>query len=187
MESPPSEKDLLLGARAFDMETLAYIYDSYSPALFRYAARMLDSSQLGEDCVSETFSRFLSALRNGKGPEDYLRAYLFRTAHNWITDYYRRKPHLIQELEGDLIDKDHVSLPQDVEKKIEGRAMLNALAQLTSDQHQVIALRFLEGWEIEEVARAMEKPPGAIKALQHRALARLRKLMQGKEEQNNDE
>ncbi len=186
MESP-SEKDLLQGARAFDMETLAYIYDSYSPALFRYAARMLDSAQLGEDCVSETFSRFLSALRQGKGPEDYLRAYLFRTAHNWITDYYRSRPHLIQALEGDLTDKDHVPLPQDVEKKIQGHAVVNALAHLTSDQRQVIVLRFLEGWEIEEVARALEKPPGAIKALQHRALAKLRQLMQGKEEHEDDE
>jgi RNA polymerase sigma-70 factor (ECF subfamily) len=53
----------------------------------------------------------------------------------------------------------------------------SALFHLTPDQRQVILLRYVEGWELEEIARAVQKPVGAVKALQHRAVARLRRLL----------
>jgi DNA-directed RNA polymerase specialized sigma24 family protein len=41
-----------------------------------------------------------------------------------------------------------------------------------------VLLRFYEGWETNEIALALDKPPGAIKALQHRAVIALRKMLQ---------
>ena len=84
-----SEIDLLSGIGRCDPEVLEQVYDLYSPGLYRYAYRLLGDDQLAEDCVSETFSRFLTALRVERGPEKNLKAYLYRIAHNWITDYYR--------------------------------------------------------------------------------------------------
>jgi RNA polymerase sigma-70 factor (ECF subfamily) len=49
--------------------------------------------------------------------------------------------------------------------------------ELTSDQQQVIALKFLEGWDNEDIAHALHKPVGAIKSLQHRALTHLQKIL----------
>ena len=54
-----------------------------------------------------------------------------------------------------------------------------ALAKLTEDQQQVVVLRFLEGLSLAEVACIMKRPAGAIKSLQHRAVLRLRALMEG--------
>ena len=51
------------------------------------------------------------------------------------------------------------------------------MALLPTEQQQVITLRFLEGWEIEEVAVTMKKTSGAIKSLQHRGLLSLQKLL----------
>jgi len=87
-----SEKKLLKLARRFDQQTLGEIYDQYSPGLYRYAMRLLGNVDLAEECVAETFSRFLHALRGGGGPQDHLQAYLYRVAHNWITDQWRRQP-----------------------------------------------------------------------------------------------
>ncbi len=56
-----------------------------------------------------------------------------------------------------------------------------AIQQLTPDQQQVIALKYLEGWNNEEIAEAVKKPIGAVKSLQHRALARLKKHLESKE------
>jgi RNA polymerase sigma-70 factor (ECF subfamily) len=57
-----------------------------------------------------------------------------------------------------------------------------ALRQLTPDQQQVIALKFLEGLSNQEVADVTGKPVGAVKSLQHRALAALgRQLVPDKE------
>jgi RNA polymerase sigma-70 factor (ECF subfamily) len=52
-----------------------------------------------------------------------------------------------------------------------------ALLSLTPDQRQVIMLKFLEGWQNPEIARALNKPVGAVKSLQHRGLAALRRIL----------
>ncbi|HEX5808354.1 MAG TPA: sigma-70 family RNA polymerase sigma factor [Anaerolineales bacterium] len=169
-----AERDLLLQARQFDTSALAEIYDLYSPRLYRYAFRLLGDACLAEDCVAETFSRFLQALRRHSGPRDYLQAYLFRSAHNLIADHYRRQPATVM-----LTDKspDSENTEESTEQNIQQRRVRAAMQELTSDQQQVIALKFLEGWENEQIAQALHKPIGAIKSLQHRALHHLQNVL----------
>ena len=52
-----------------------------------------------------------------------------------------------------------------------------ALRLITADQRQVIVLRFLEGWSSQEIAQTMGKSLGAIKALQHRGVAALQRIL----------
>jgi RNA polymerase sigma-70 factor, ECF subfamily len=174
-----SENDLLTLAHRFDSAALAQIYDHYSPAIYRYAMRLMGNVQLAEECVSETFSRFLQALRLGKGPREHLQAYLYRIAHNWITDQYRRQP-----VTGELNE----TLASEMENPEEAAALhirqaclREAIRQLTSEQQQVIALKFLEDCENDEIALILNKPVGAVKSLQHRALASLQRILQEKE------
>jgi RNA polymerase sigma-70 factor (ECF subfamily) len=186
---PPSEQDLLKGIQAFDLACLAAVYDQYSPGLYRYAMRLLGDISLAEDCVAETFARLLKALRAGRGPSQNLRAYLYRVAHNWITDQYRRGPPPASVLDEDLPAGEGTDPAVQADLNLEQRRVRAALQLLTADQRQVVSLRFLEGWENEEVAAALRKPVGAVKALQHRALAALRRLLQieGRDESYEDE
>ena len=170
-----AEETLLQAAHNFDLESLGEIYDSYSPGVYRYAVRLLGDQGLAEECVSETFQRFLVALKNGGGPQDHLQAYLYRIAHNWITDQYRRKPSVI-ELSDSLSD-DNANPAQSALDHIDHQQVRSAIMRLTPDQRQVIILRFLEGWDNDATARLMNKPSGAIKALQHRALETLKRLL----------
>ena len=91
-----TEKDLLQAALSFNQKALAQIYDLYSPELYRYAARFLGDPCVAEDCVADTFSRFLETIHGKRGPKDYLRAYLFRIAHNWIVDHYRKNGNTVK-------------------------------------------------------------------------------------------
>jgi RNA polymerase sigma-70 factor, ECF subfamily len=171
------EARLLKAAQAFDLDCLAEIYDRYSPGLFAYAMRQLGDEHLAEDCVAETFSRFLKAIRLGKGPDDFLQAYLYRIAHNWISDSYRRSPAPTLELDENLAGGDQHKPDVQAEANLEGERVRAALRLLTAEQRQVITLKFLEGWGNDEIAAAVQKPIGAVKALQHRALASLRRLL----------
>jgi len=63
------------------------------------------------------------------------------------------------------------------ERRISAAQVRAALHRLTPDQQQVIALKFLEGLSSQEVADVLEKPVGAVKALQHRALSALRRQL----------
>ena len=170
------EQRLLEGARNLHTQVLAKIYDDYSPGVYRYAMRLLGDQSMAEDCVAETFARFLQALHRKRGPREHLSAYLYRIAHNWIIDYYRsRQP------ETELVDtiaSDQNSPELDASDRIRRHRIRAAIRELTPDQQLVIALKYLEGWENAEIADALRKPVGAVKSLQHRALAALRKRLQ---------
>lgn len=171
-----SETELLRLAHRLDSIALAQIYDAYSPDIHRYAMRLLGNATQAEDCVSETFSRLLQALAAGKGPRDYLRAYLYRIAHNWITDQYRHE-RPTEELNESLPSE--ASAPEEIaDQSIQHAQLAQAFRKLTPDQQQVIALKFWHDWDNEEIARTLGKPVGAVKSLQHRALATLQRHLQ---------
>ena len=172
------KSDLLLEkARKYDQNALAEIYDLYSDALFAYAFKHVGKSQVAEDLVAETFSRFLKVLERGGGPKDHLRAYLYRITHNLITDTFRREPPPPLELNEELLPEEGANPVSIVAEMQDADRVRNALRLITPEQSQVITLRFLEGWSGLEIAQAMDKSLGSIKALQHRGLAALQRIL----------
>jgi RNA polymerase sigma-70 factor (ECF subfamily) len=158
-----------------DKKTLVEIYERHSPEIFRYAYRMLDDKNLAEDCVADTFLRLLIAVRGGILP-DNIRAYLFRISHNWIIDYYRRRPpqtFLQENVQGDP----EANPPHLLAGESDRQRVRSALLQLPAEQRQVIELRFIENWPHREVAVAVGKTVEATRALQHRAVEALRQLL----------
>src|SRR3990170_156899 len=170
---------LLEGARRHEEDALAEIYLRYSPGLYRYAVRLLGEPALAEDCVAETFSRFLHALRRGGGPGHYLKAYLYRTEHNWIVDHFRRLAAV--PAHPDLADAGEGEPGEIFKTRMEREQVRIALLELTPDQRQVIVLKYLEGFTNDEVAATLRKSVGAVKSMQHRALAALKRRMDEKE------
>ncbi|HMD89937.1 MAG TPA: sigma-70 family RNA polymerase sigma factor [Anaerolineaceae bacterium] len=166
---------MLRGAKNLDPDALTAIYDCFSGSLYAYSMHMLGDPQLAEECVADTFSRFLDALHKGYGPKDYLKAYLYQVAHNWITDHFRQQPALTVELDEEVPSADQSNPQRSLDQSYQEEKMRSALLHLTADQRQVIVLRFLEGWDSAEVAAALNKPLGAVKALQLRALKSLKK------------
>lgn len=168
---------LLKRLRELQPQALAEVYDTYSQPIYAFALRLLGDAHLAEECVSETFFRLLKALQNGGGPTEDVRPYLYRTAHNWITDVYRRRELLPLD-----VDEDHTAEadpPPEVQfehRQLERQARA-ALQRLTAEQRLVITLRFIEGLDQASVAQALGKPLSAVKALQHRGLEALRRML----------
>ncbi len=169
-----NDKDLLKSAKRFDPGALAYIYEQLSPVIYRYSYRLLGSKQIAEDCVSDTFLRFLSALEAKKGPNENLKSYLYRSAHNWIIDYYRNRSRTESEITDEFADH-----KENVESLTENRTRIvetiNALERLTIDQKEIILLRYGEDLPIKQISGITQKSPGAVKALLHRATNTLQK------------
>ena len=168
------DKVLLHKAASFDEAALAEIYDRYQNPLYRYAMRLLGNRQLAEDCISDTFLRFLRSLRNGSIPGENLQAYLYRISHNWIVDHYRRERFTEEIQESDFPDG-HENLESLVILNLEGERIRAAILSLTLEQQQVIMLKYFEGWPNEEIALVINKSVGAVKALAHRSIRILRK------------
>ena len=81
------EQAILERAKRFEAQALEEIFDTFSPGIYRYAFRLLGDADLARECMSETFSRFLQAVKREGGPDNYLQAYLYRITHNWFTDH----------------------------------------------------------------------------------------------------
>jgi RNA polymerase sigma-70 factor (ECF subfamily) len=168
----------LEGARRLEEESLEAIYDAYSPELYRYAYRLIGDAQAAEDLVAATFYRFLRALHASGGPNEHLRAYLYRIAHNLAMDHYRRQP--ARAVSSDDVSENMPSESDPVketEQELNKEEVRAALWQLPPEQRQVIVLKFLQGFTNEEIASTLEKSIGAVKAQQHRALGALRRIL----------
>ena len=173
-----NEQELLQQASRMNTQALAEIYDTYSPGIYRYGMRLLGDMSLAEDCVAETFARFLKSLQERRGPRDNLQAYLYRIAHNWIVDHYRKNGNTVEL--SDAFQSEADVPEEEAAKRIRQKKVRKAIRHLTPDQQQVITLKYLEEWSNEEVARVLNKPVGAVKSIQHRALKSLYRLLEEK-------
>ena len=179
-----SERMLLAGARRLEEQALTAMYDQHSQALYHYALRLLGNEQAAEDVVSETFYRLLRAFSAGGGPRQHVRAYLYRIAHNLVMDHYRQEPLDVAEVAvEDLAIRSSDPGPEAETVRLWEQAQARRMLwTLTADQRQVILLKFFEGWSNAEIAESIEKPVGAVKSLQHRALRSLHRMPKKDEE-----
>lgn len=174
-----SDTELLSLAKDLDQTALAIIYDRYSTALYRYAYYQTGDQPTAEDCVAETFSRFLKAMHQGRGPKKHLKAYLYRIAHNWVTDLYRRKSSSEEPLEAAeaVLSQESSTVENTVLQGITAETLRKHITKLKESQRLVIVLKHLEGMDNAEVAEILGKNVGSVKALNSRGLNNLRKYL----------
>jgi RNA polymerase sigma-70 factor (ECF subfamily) len=172
------KETLLQRAQRWDEDALADIYDTYAPAIYRYVYRKTGHTDTAQDLTAETFHRFLAALKRGSGPRDHLSGWLYRVAHNLVVDFYRGEPdlpHTSVEDEDPAVGPNQDQHLARTSRVAQARA---ALERLTPLQQQVIHLRFLEEMSLNEVAQLLDRTVGSIKALQHRAVNSLQRLLE---------
>jgi RNA polymerase sigma-70 factor (ECF subfamily) len=166
-------------ARAYDLGALAELYDRYAPRMYAYIYRRVSDAALAEDLTAELFARVLAAIQNERTWRASPVAWLYRIAHNLVVDHYRRQPaQPPTALDAGLVAAEDDD-PQDAVEVASGQEQLRkALHCLTPDQQQVLALRYGEGLTARETGQVLRKTTGAVEALQRRALAALRRLLE---------
>jgi RNA polymerase sigma-70 factor (ECF subfamily) len=173
-----SDEILLEQARQCDERALVAIYDKYAEAVYRYLYRLVGDRWTAEDLTSEVFLRLVRTVGKRRGPRTNLPGWLYRVARNLAMDWFRAQSRpTTLELKEDLVSGGESPLAR-LEWGEQSRQLSEALHKLTPGQQQVLLLRFGEGLEIRKVSQIMGRSEGAIKLLQHRAVRRLRSLLQ---------
>lgn len=170
------EQSQLEGLKNLDSQVIGAVYDRYFPDVYRFVFYKLNDEQVAEDISSDVFVRLLEAIEKQRGPKDNLKGWLLATASHAIADYLRRiyrKP--TDALSETMPDDDAPTLRDEIDRREQVFTVQDAYAELTPDQQNVLALRFGDGYSLEETARVMQKNVNAVKALQFRALAALRR------------
>lgn len=140
------------------------VYRALAPAVLSYIRSQGGAEP--EDLLGEVFLQIVRDLPRFRGDDDALRRWVFSIAYHRLVDARRRSgrrpalddravPERCSAPTADLLDPD----------------LVRALGALTADQREVIALRFVADLSIDAVATLTGRSPGAVKALQHRALA----------------
>ena len=177
---PKDESALLNRAREYDQRAIAEIYDRYSLRVYNYIYHRLGNAHLAEDLTATVFLRMLEAIRSSRAWQTSFSGWLYRIAHNLVVDYFRAgQQDEVPLEEWPIPSREH---PADIaERSLAQQRLRSAVGQLTGEQNVVITLKFLEGMSNAEVAGVLGKSEGAVKSLQFRALASLRRMMGGEE------
>jgi RNA polymerase sigma-70 factor (ECF subfamily) len=149
------------------------------PRIYKYVVARVGNPAEAEDLTEEVFLKMLGAIGGFRWREVPFSSWIFRIAHNCIATHYRRSAQrggATSELSEDMVDA-RPDLALAVEERITIEEVRRASALLPEAQREVIALRFAVGLSIAETAKALGKREGNVKALQHKAVAKLQKML----------
>lgn len=185
-EEKAGEAGLVASAKRGDKRAIGELYCRHVDMIYRYTYARVQNAAVAEDLTAQVFLKALEGLDSYQSTGVPFRAWLYRIAHARTVDHWRQQQRRREvELLDSLPAKD--PRPEDVvAAKSQWDTVVELLAQLTDDQRDVVVLRFLEEMSLAEVALTMDKTVGAVKALQHRALTALARLMEQRMIVSND-
>jgi len=169
------ETAVIAAAGSLADDALSAIFDEYAPAIFKYLLRLGVGTQEADQIVGDAFARLIEKFAKGAGPRKNLRSYIFQIAYHLVVDHARERQRTAPLDAADTITEDK----QPVQALAEEKMLLENLAsamecELTEEQRNVLVLRFQEDFSIKETAEIVGKNVNAVKALQNRAIKRLR-------------
>jgi RNA polymerase sigma-70 factor (ECF subfamily) len=156
-----------------------WLFDRYHRVVLRYAMGRLGDLAAAEDVTQEVFVAAVHAIgRLRDRSEPGIEGWLLGIARNKAIDRVRR-------LRRERLAAAHVEVTVDaaelVVSRITAAELRTAMEQLSTDQREVVLRRFVLDQSLEHVAAATGRPIGAVKSMQHRALASLARIC-GEEE-----
>lgn len=169
---------LLEAAREGDEPAWATLYRELAPAVLGYLRG--SNAPDPEDVLSEVFLQVARDMPRFEGGERDFRAWVFAVAHHRLIDARRAAARRPAEPVAEPPEPEGPPAPGASEAALSQIAleeMHEGLAALTEDQRTVLLLRVLGDLTVEEVSRAIGKRQGAVKALQRRGLASLRRYL----------
>lgn len=143
------------------------LFESEHPLVYRAVLAQVADRAVAEDIAAQVFLEALEGIERYRDRSIPIRAWLLTIARNRSVDWFRKRK---RELSAQP-DRPTIAPSDYLFEAFE------AMSRLTPEQREVVHLRFIEGYQLEEVGRLMHRSTGAVKALQHRALERLRGLL----------
>jgi RNA polymerase sigma-70 factor (ECF subfamily) len=172
------EREIVQRARSGDQQALAELYDFYFPRIYRYILARTGNQTEAEDVTEEVFVKMLGAIGAFQWRQAPFAAWLFRIARNHLVSYARKNGARRQaiSLEDSIPDPSPDPLSH-VEDRLDFEQVFIVARALPQAQREVLWLRFGAGLSVSDTADALGKREGNVKVLQHKAIAKLQKLL----------
>lgn len=174
----PGFDSVLDAARTGAPWALERLYQALSSAVLGYLR--VQGAADPEDLTNEVFLGVLRRIPSFEGDEDRFRSWVFMIAHSRLIDERRRSDRrpLLDQSHDAPADRAGGDAEQDALDHLSSQRVQALCESLVPDQRDVLLLRLMAGMTIEAIAETLGKSEGAIKALQRRGLANLRKILE---------
>lgn len=185
------EKFLLYRIRAKkDPEAFGKVYDLYAPRIYRFVYFKVSSKEEAQDITAEVFLKAWQYLLDPKGQDvRHLSALLYRIARNNVIDFYRQRAARGETSRIDSNDEVIADTREQFKKldaKLDVESLAPALRTLKDEYREVLVMKYVDQLETNEIAEALDKTPGNVRVLLHRALNALRSLANPDYEEGTD-
>jgi RNA polymerase sigma-70 factor (ECF subfamily) len=154
-------------------DTFERLFEEHGARLFSFLAYRTGNRALAEDLTSETFERVLRSRQRFDPRRGSERRWLYTIALNLLRDHMRRQNHeerVLQHVGAGVQEAVDPALTA-VEHRDE---LQRALARLSEDEREALALRFGADLKLHEVASVLGEGESAIEGRIYRALKKLR-------------
>lgn len=175
----PDFDSVLRAAQSGAPWALERLYQVFSPAVLGYLR--IQGAADPEDLSNEVFLGVFQRIGAFAGDEDRFRSWVFTIAHSRLIDDRRRasrRPQTVQDATEFPVDRPGGDAEADALARLSSRRVQALCEELVADQRDVLLLRLMAGLTVEAIAESLGKSEGAVKALQRRGLANLRKVLE---------
>ena len=181
-ESTEHVRELVARGQQGDREALEELYLIHFDRIYSYLHVSVGNRHDAEDLTTQTFLKMLEKIGSFKWQSAPFSAWLFRIAHNLAMDHFRARKRVQPEEEvPEPAGSEEPSAELEAMKSIGRQSMIELIDKLSPEQQQVLTLKFVFNFPNADVAKILDKTEGAIKSLQHRALASLQKQLAQKD------
>jgi RNA polymerase sigma-70 factor (ECF subfamily) len=181
-ESTEYVRGLVDRAQKGDRGALEELYLIHFDRIYSYLHMTVGNRHDAEDLTTQTFLKMLESIGRFRWQAAPFSAWLFRIAHNLSMDHFRARRRWQPEEEvPEPPGSEEPSAELEAMKSIGRQSMLELIDTLSPEQQQVLTLKFVFNFPNADVAKILDKTEGAIKSLQHRALASLQKQVESPE------
>jgi RNA polymerase sigma-70 factor (ECF subfamily) len=172
------EAILVQKAIGHDAEAFGRLYDMHVDRVYRNIYYRVGNEADAEDLTQQVFLKAWQAIGKYKKMASPFVAWLMTISHNLVIDFYRTRKDRAY-LEAEVLADDSAPSPERAaEASLDRQRLRKAILQLGGDEQQVVILRLIEGFEFTEIASLLKKKEGNIRVILHRALVRLRSILE---------
>src|SRR5215213_3762356 len=156
-----------------DSETFAALYERTFPRVYAYVASLLRDRSAAEDVTAQAFERAYRKRRSYRAARGSMDAWVFGIARNAALDELRARKRRAK-LEGDPEDEGATSPEDQADMALRREAVRTALASLSGQERDLIALKFAGGLSNGEIARVLRMSESNVGTRLHRTITKLR-------------
>src|SRR5436853_7678908 len=177
-DSTEHVRELVGRGQQGDRDALEELYLIHFDRIYSYLHVSVGNRHDAEDLTTQTFLKMLESIKRFRWRAAPFSAWLFRIAHNLAMDHFRaarrwQPEEDVPEPQG----SEEASAEEEALQSIGRKSMLELIEGLSHEQQQVLTLKFVFNFGNGEAATILGKTEGAVKSLQHRALASLQKQL----------